>query len=168
MPADDKHMDNEQIKGTKLRATSTSDPADLGMDDEDDFEELPESLRDILDAPVVAKAVTAWHEVTSKQVQLAKLQSDRAFELENSKLQLKSEQSKQEHEIDLRRMDIAKGNAWAARIVAGGILLGVAGLFALYPDKPEIAIEAAKGITVIGGAFGVGWAWKRAATKSTE
>lgn len=169
MAGDDEPMNNEHNQETKPRAAAAPvEQRDIKIDDDGDFEDLPESLRDILDAPVVAHAVTAWHEVTSKQVQLAKLQSDRAYELENRRVELQADQSKREHEIDLRRMDIARGNAWAARVIAGAVLLGVAGLFVLYPNKPEIAIDVAKGIAVIGGAFGAGWAWKRSALKSGE
>lgn len=169
MAGDDERPNAQHITETKPSAAAVPPaPGDIEIDDDGDFEDVPESLRDILDAPVVAKAVTAWHEVTSKQVQLAKLQSDRAYELENRKVELQAEQNKREHEIDLRRMSIAHGNAWAARVIAGAVLLGVAGLFVLYPNKPEIAIDVAKGIAVIGGAFGAGWAWKRAAAKSSD
>lgn len=165
----DDNPKNQHITETKPSTVAASvAPDNIDLDTEGDVEDVPESLRDILDAPVVAKAVTAWHEVTSKQVQLAKLRSDRAYELENRKFELRAEESKREHEIDLRRMDIVRGNAWTARIIAGAVLLGVAGLFWLYPTKPEIAIDVAKGIAVVGGAFGAGWAWKRAAAKSGE
>jgi hypothetical protein len=125
----------------------------------------PESLREILEAPVVADFVEFLRESTAKQTDLAKRQADRAFELQKQQLELQAAESERDHQIEQKQIDLAAAHSRWVRWVVAGMLVGLAALFVGFRDKPEIAIDVAKGLAALGGAVGIGWSLRKATPK---
>lgn len=125
----------------------------------------PESLREILEAPVVADFVEFLRESTAKQTDLAKRQADRAFELQKQQLELQAAQAEREHQIEKKQIELAAAHGRWARWVVVGMLAGLAALFVGFRDKPEVAIDVAKGLAALGGAVGIGWSLRKAPQK---
>lgn len=125
----------------------------------------PESLREILEAPVVADFVEFLRESTAKQTDLAKRQADRAFELQKQQLELHAAESERDHQIEKKQIELAAAHGRWARWVVVGMLAGLAALFVGFRDKPEVAIDVAKGLAALGGAVGIGWSLRKAPQK---
>lgn len=125
----------------------------------------PESLREILEAPVVAHFVDFLRESTAKQADLAKRQADRAFELQKQQLEIQAAESEREHQIQMQQSELTAVHLRWARWVVVGMLVGLAALFVGFRDKPEVAMDVAKGLATLGGAVGIGWSLRKGAPR---
>lgn len=125
----------------------------------------PESLREILEAPVVADFVEFLRESSAKQTDLAKRQSDRSFELQKQQMALQAAESERKHQIEKTQIELAAAHSRWARWLVVAMLVGLAALFIGFRDRPEVAIDVAKGLAALGGAVGIGWSLRKAAPK---
>lgn len=128
----------------------------------------PESLREILEAPVVADFVDFLRESTAKQTDLARRQADRAFEIQKQQLELQAAESERDYQIEKQQISLAAAHGRWARWVVVGMLAGLAALFVGFRDKPEIAMDVAKGLAALAGAVGIGWSMRKASPKSSD
>lgn len=125
----------------------------------------PESIRELLETPVVTKFVDFLRESTTKQADLARQQADRAFELQKQQLELQAVESEREHEIEQRQLELSASHGRRAVWVVLTILLGLGALFVAFRDTPEVAIEVAKLLVALVGAAGIGWSFRKAARR---
>lgn len=169
MSANHKDPDHAALVDAKLPAGAGSNELGNEIVDESDLPEgTPESLREILEAPVVAEFVSFLRESSAKQADLARQQAERTFEIQRQQLAMQAAESERRHQIDRQRLELAATHGTWARWIVAGMLGGLVVLFVAYRERPEIAMDVAKGLAAIGGAVGIGWSLKQASGRARD
>ncbi len=122
----------------------------------------PESLREILETPVVADFVQLLREASATQTDVAKRQVDRTFELQKRQLELHAALAERDHQFEVQQLELAAAHSRWVRWLVVGVLIGLAALFVGFRDRPEVALDIAKGLAALGGAVGIGWSLRKA------